>query len=185
MNVSAPESSPGPPLPLPSTGWRAGEPSAGVVAAEDRSTSGRLHDYGGFAGAARDAPADGERAGRSYADQAARTARLHGPQLRPAHADHGDPGPPSLRRYPRRVLSSEVTPHGRSRSISAVPLLVDGGHHYLRPASLEDAISKQQRGLSPRSQRSWTGTPASSAIRVSAMRQTSGCSGVTPASGQL
>ena len=47
------------------------------------------------------------------------------------------------------------------------------------------ATSKQQRGLSPRSQRSWTGTPATSATKVSAMRQTSGCSGVTAASGQL
>src|SRR5215211_3185959 len=58
----------------------------------------------GHAGAARDAPADGERAGRSYADQGARTARLYGPELRPAHADLGDPGSPRLWRYPGRVL---------------------------------------------------------------------------------
>ena len=67
---------------------------------------------------------------------------------------------------------------------SAVLLLSDG-LRYLCPVPPVDAISKQQRGLSLRSQRSWTGAPASSATKVSAMRHTSGWSGVTPASGQL
>jgi hypothetical protein len=67
---------------------------------------------------------------------------------------------------------------------SAVLLLSDG-LRYLCPMSPVDAILKQQRGLSPRSQRSWTDTPASSATKVSAMLHTSGWSGVTPASGQL
>src|SRR5215204_6140801 len=56
---------------------------------------------------------------------------------------------------------------------------------YVCAVSPADAISKQQRGLSPRSQCSRTDTPATSATKASAIRQTSGCSGVTPASGQL
>ena len=52
--------------------------------------------------------------------------------------------------------------------------LLGGGPRYFRSALSGVATSKQHRGLLPRSQRSPTGTPASSAIRVSAKRQTSG-----------
>src|SRR5215211_4096956 len=75
-----------------------------VAGRRHRPSARALRADRGHAGAARDASADGERAGRSYADQGARTARLYGPELRPAHPDLGDPGSPRLWRYPGRVL---------------------------------------------------------------------------------
>jgi Trehalase-like, N-terminal len=80
----------------------------------------------------------------------------------------------------------QVSPHARRhRSLCRTATRCEGISYFCPTPSSADATSKQQRGLSPRSHCSRTGTPASSAIIVSAMRQTSGWFGVTPASGQL
>src|SRR5712691_7108738 len=60
------------------------------------------------AAAARAASAHGQRAARPYADAPARAARLHGPELRRAHAAFGHAGPHRLWRDPGCLLQASV-----------------------------------------------------------------------------
>ena len=58
-------------------------------------------------------------------------------------------------------------------------------HLHVASPTNDRVTSKQQRGLSPRSQRSRTGARTTSVSRASTSRHTSGCSGTTAVRGQL